>query len=704
MLEINTTSYESITEHHTASLPRDDSDSDYGDDASLREQTSLREVDAESLIAPILSRSQSTVRYAAAVTEHEHPEPVSASSSDDEAAGGVREFRRPSHSKARAVILHAALPRPRPQTSSGNDVDTTSTVSKKASKPLKSSFSLPFQLPSLPSLPSLPKPFGSETMSERYKRHRSKTLQFQSSSQNPLRSSTFFSRPREAAAIASPAPPLRRSSSAGSLSRLSLARAATAGSTVSSLGDDTKFRHIHTMTNSRLKAIKDNLLAGFPTMPPLPHIQQHFANLNPFTDTLETPLMPRSPAIEALDNLIGDVVVLGGYRGSILRDTASGRRVWIPLKVGFNLRKVDLELGLDPADELHATDKIIPDGMLKSVSGVDISRRLIRRFRNNAAQHDRRVHDYGYDWRLSPALLTNQFITFLETLPCNQPGRKKNRGALVIAHSLGGLIVRSAINQRPELFSGVLFAGSPNSCINILGPLKNGDSVMFNSKVFTAQVNFTLRTSYVFLPEDGRCFIDKRTGKHLPLNLFNVADWRAYGLSPCVSDLPPESPPPLVSLSVLHKKDHAVGTGVPQLSTSSTFPTSSSSDPPPIPKDQAVKFLTRVLAETAEFRKGLNYRPELERQYPPMTVMYSKTTPTVRGAYVDGYEAIKGSGLYDNLAFGAGDGVCLAREAMLPEGYRCARKVAVDRGHVSLLGELEGVGRCVEAIVRDRGW
>lgn len=282
-----------------------------------------------------------------------------------------------------------------------------------------------------------------------------------------------------------------------------LSRAVTSGSTTSSLGDDARFVHITQMTNSRLKALKDNLMAGFPTMPQLPHLQQHLASLNPFADPADhaapATILPRSPALEALDSVAGDVVVLGGYRGSILRDAASGRRLWIPLKVGFNLRKVDLAVGLDPADEERAADRIRPEGMLLSISAVDIGRRLVRRLRAGAAEHGRRVHDWGYDWRLSPVLTASRLIAFLETLPCNRPvrtgaaaadrPRERGRGALVIAHSLGGLIVRNAINQRPELFSGVLFAGTPMTCINILGPLKNGDSVLFNSKVFTAQVS-----------------------------------------------------------------------------------------------------------------------------------------------------------------------------------------------------------------------
>lgn len=73
-----------------------------------------------------------------------------------------------------------------------------------------------------------------------------------------------------------------------------------------------------------------------------------------------------------------------------------------------------------------------------------------------------RVWDYGYDWRLSPHLLSRKLIDFLRHLPSNQGlGDSQDRGATVIAHSLGGLITRHAVNQRPELFAGVVYAGTP---------------------------------------------------------------------------------------------------------------------------------------------------------------------------------------------------------------------------------------------------
>lgn len=54
-----------------------------------------------------------------------------------------------------------------------------------------------------------------------------------------------------------------------------------------------------------------------------------------------------------------NVLMLGGYRGSILRDANTGRRLWVPLKVGFNVRKAELAIGLTREDELRS-ESLIP--------------------------------------------------------------------------------------------------------------------------------------------------------------------------------------------------------------------------------------------------------------------------------------------------------------------------------------------------------
>ena len=76
------------------------------------------------------------------------------------------------------------------------------------------------------------------------------------------------------------------------------------------------------------------------------------------------------------------------------------------------------------------------------------------------------------------------------------------------------------------------------------------------------------------------------------------------------------------------------------------------------------------------------------------------------GARVSGRDGIRRADAYDDLAFASGDGVCLARAAMLPKGYEvCLVKggrVRTERGHVGLLGDLESVGRCLESVIRAR--
>ncbi|EKG12676.1 hypothetical protein MPH_10220 [Macrophomina phaseolina MS6] len=474
---------------------------------------------------------------------------------------------------------------------------------------------------------------------------------------------------------------------------------------------------------------------------------------------------------KAVQELKGDVVILGGYRGSILRSAEPPhRQLWVPIKVGLNLRKVDLEVGLNPEDDETMEERVIPGGMLTHVGPVDIARRLFKRLRasENAVNGELRIHEYSYDWRLSPHLLSRKLIQYLEKLPCNQPGTPKDkRGAIVIAHSLGGLITRHAINQRPDLFSGVVYAGTPNTCVNILGPLRNGDDVLLSSRVLTAQVNFTIRTSYALLPLDGKCFFNKHTKEEYPIDFFDVKTWIDHALSPVVATpLPPMKDSSgtgitgimssmasvLPSLgrkgsitkpndsNPLHSEKEraraekakatsaaktanaearaeggATGSGMaPQMGEGASSHNTSfnnSSNPATavtLPRDQAIAYLDRTLKEVKRFKQELAFDPakgpDAANLYPPAAVIYGKSIPTVYGARVNSIEQIKHTDCYDELAFASGDGVVLARAAQVPEGYSVVRGgcVSSDRGHVTLLGDLEAIGRCLAAVVAGR--
>lgn len=560
-------------------------------------------------------------------------------------------------------------------------------------------------------------------------------------------------------------------------------------SRVSSLGDDSRFENVSDQVNSRLKAIKDSFQDSsikLPNIPSFANLRSDFMRergssvssrmrssttggvaqdekpVDPLTRqpyqsakaaASDAKFEPSHPHFQkALSQLDGDIVILGGYRGSILRSAKPPhRQLWVPIKVGLNIRKVDLEVGIEKGSDERAKKKVIPGGMLTHIGPVDISRRLFKRLRHceNARSGKLRVHDYGYDWRLDPNYLSKQLQQYLQDLPCNQPGVPRDqRGATVIAHSLGGLIVRHAVNQRPDLFRGVIYAGVPQTCVNILGPLRNGDEVLLSSRVLTAQVNFTIRTSFALLPLSGRCFFDKNTREEYPVDFFDPQTWIDYRLSPCIArPLPPlvKQPEPAGLTSYVTSMAKALPSfSVPGRRNSvRTKPTSpdakhvaqfggaaepesmnqqggsgaavadgnidtNSTDAPSIsttvtlPREAALDYLTRTLASVKRFKVDLAHKPT--QTYPPIGVIYGKSTPTVFGAKVDGREGIKHADAYDELAFASGDGVVLARAAMLPEGYQAVRggTVSSERGHITLLGDLEAVGRCLNAVIKGR--
>lgn len=543
-------------------------------------------------------------------------------------------------------------------------------------------------------------------------------------------------------------------------------------SRTSTLDHRARYEHVHSQVNSRYIAIKDalqdssNRLLNIPNFS-TPDIKVDWRPARFLNDASQngrnrpakqspkdgTPQRPQSrrkslyPTLsEAMSQMTGDVVIMGGYRGSILRSAKPPhRQLWVPFKVGLNIRKVDLEVGLNPEDEENMEESIIASEVLSHIGPIDICRRLMNQLRKceNAKNGKLRVWDYGYDWRLSPHLLSRRLIKFLEGLPCNAPDMpREKRGAFVIAHSLGGLIARHAVNQRPELFAGVVYAGTPQHAVNILGPLRNGDEVLLSSRVLTAQVNFTFRTSYLLLPEDGRCFVDKHTKEDYLVDFFSVKTWDEYRLSPCISPpLPPMEidnrrmlPFELVKRfsGILGSRDPTDNLAQPSrfqkgkteaLKGSTVAPTigglvgpdtafnvpkdhSIAAPESTIPREDAIAYLDRTLKEVLQFKRELafNRTHQDENRYPPFAVLYSKSLPTVYGARVLSREYIKCRDAYDDLVFAAGDGVCLASACMLPPGYRIIKDglVKTDRGHAGLLGDLEAVGRCLLALVRGR--
>lgn len=377
------------------------------------------------------------------------------------------------------------------------------------------------------------------------------------------------------------------------------------------------------------------------------------------------------------DKVEGDIVVLGGYRGSILRDAATKRRVWIPvIKAGFNLRKINLYVGAKDEDELDAYKTVYADGMLTHIGPIDISKRLIKKLKNGKTE----VHDFGYDWRLSCDIASQLLYDKLVEINNNNGGK----GCLIIAHSMGGLIAHHAMQKKPSLVRGIVYAGVPAECPNVLGPLRFGDSVLFSSRILTAEINFLMRSSFVFLPLDGRLFYDKKTKKNLDLDYFDPDVWVEYNLSPLVCK-ERKTASEASAGEIMDKTTPITGSETLNHEWITSF-------------EDAYDYLQRTLKRSKQFLQDLQL--DSEKQYPPLACVYGNAVPSVRESKVDGVEGLKNGDYFDFL-YGLGDGV-VHQKWLMPEqmGFSVEGKFASEFGHVSLLTDHDNIGRALVSILK----
>lgn len=473
---------------------------------------------------------------------------------------------------------------------------------------------------------------------------------------------------------------------------------------------------------------------------------------------------------QIFDELDGDVLVIGGYRGSILRDSRTHRRTWIPvLKAGLNIRKINLVLGPKDEDELRElnardiifdknskikpNDKdypdIYPDGMLTHIGPVDISRRLIKKLNSNPRVN---AKDWGYDWRLSPELISKQLNLELSRIVSNQ---KIKKGVILIAHSMGGIIAHGAMVLNPKLVRGIVYAGTPMPCANILGPLRFSDAILLSHDVLTHEANFFMRSSFVFLPpswggEDengkngGMClYRDLRNGKRYKIDFWDEKNWVYYNLSPLVSSVRLKHEVANGKFNIHKIKDENLKIQIKKFLKIKINPETelivldeiSRLHEPVVSWLDSYIYLSKTLKRTKKFLKSLERKDNII--YPPMSQIFSNGVPSVKYSLVDGEEGIK-RGEYYRFFYGPGDGVVYQgwnfpreRGRKRLEGPDCCGKDSVDRvgdspdwrgreygygekysfdlcgrirstsGHIALLVDLDLVGQALSAIINE---
>ncbi|CUM68240.1 uncharacterized protein PRCAT00005961001 [Priceomyces carsonii] len=493
---------------------------------------------------------------------------------------------------------------------------------------------------------------------------------------------------------------------------------------ISTIEEAQYFKHFKGTDDARLRAVKKSLTSNINEMLP------EFIHKRTKEDW------------EAIyDDIDGNIVIMGGYRGSILRDAKTHKRVWIPIKAGFHLRKINLLLGPTKDDELNASRFIYPDGVLKNIGPIDICKRLIKKLESNPNTN---VKEFGYDWRLSGELLSEELVKFLTEI-YNETGKP----TLVIAHSMGGIIAHGALQKNPKLFRSIVYVGLPSECLNILGPIRFGDSVILSDKILTFETNFMMRSSFLFLPLSGRVFVNPETHEHYDLDYFNPDTWVEFNLNPLVSKKRklmeqnkspnlqlPESGGSFPSINSISSKfriyrskslsrKHKPADLESSLSSNLASTSSLKSESPPLlsPSNgqsdesnlsfsftfkQAYNYLKETLALTKKFILGLDYREDLACEYPPLAIVYGNRVPSVRGSCVHSLEDIK-QGNYYQFYYGHGDGV-VHQKWLMPErkGFKfydhetsegeIVGKFPSKCGHVNLMTDFKAMGLALGAV------
>lgn len=251
---------------------------------------------------------------------------------------------------------------------------------------------------------------------------------------------------------------------------------------------------------------------------------------------------------------------------------------------------------------------------------------------------------------------------------------ESGEGTLVIAHSMGGLVALHALATCPNplIFSGIIFGSTPFAgTLNIVQPFKHGDSIILNKEICSPSTVFSFRSSFYLLPSDEAGF-QSTEGKKRNVDFLSVEDWSRYGLSPMTEGILNEG---VGTESRQEKKEEArtadgnileqgssAVAGIEEMgqpSTSTTAPPRADTATPDAPSSSSdpmvLSYLHRTLANVQKFREELasGYDANKRRMYPPLVILASTKTPTVKGCIIDTDEELR-SGQYDRLLFGEG--------------------------------------------------
>jgi pimeloyl-ACP methyl ester carboxylesterase len=253
------------------------------------------------------------------------------------------------------------------------------------------------------------------------------------------------------------------------------------------------------------------------------------------------------------------IVIVPGAPGTELVDRATGKRVWPdPWLMVYPMDGNDrLALPLDDPE----SSPVVSGGLLREVSFLGV--RLFRihaydgleaRLREmgyrpgswEAPAGAGELYYFPYDWRQSVETSGRRFSRELEDLYRRMP--PGTPPAVVIGHSLGGLVARYALMYGdtplgetgplpPVTWAGgsrigaLFLVATPNEgTFTALKCLDRGSFYRFRHGAFSPATLFTFPSMFDMLPERIEPLVDGN-GKALPFRLDDPADWERLGWS-----------------------------------------------------------------------------------------------------------------------------------------------------------------------------
>jgi pimeloyl-ACP methyl ester carboxylesterase len=318
------------------------------------------------------------------------------------------------------------------------------------------------------------------------------------------------------------------------------------------------------------------------------------------------------------------LIFIHGFKGAELRNK-DGALEWMTGAEALSLSNADLRLPLkwdfdqQVADGLHAGDVLSGVRIIPGLIEKDVYKPWLKAARAMNCP----FYTFTYDWRRDLLETLSQLNLFVAQVRKDNPGARLR----AVGHSMGGLLLLAYLNQHPDYFQSIIFAGVPFvGGSGFLLDLHAGVSSGLNDRILSREVLFTFPAVYSLFSLSGSGLVEK-DGTAIPMDYFSVAEWKAKKLG-VFSDRP---------RSELLAAEPALE-----------------------------DFLRQALVRAKKFRELLVAK---KINYPPILVISSHERPTLENVMRDGPKSGGNFGWdFETAAKEPGDGRVSQKDSLPPSG------------------------------------